>query len=401
MTKRRIDSNEERWTMNKNSVICNFIAAHPDDWESLLTDEYEIKVKKEGRLAIFNYGLTCNYYEPVVQEARGIIIDIEALEVVCWPFRKFGNHTEGYADTIDWDTARVLEKVDGSIVKLWFDKGMGRWQFSTNGVIRAEKAPIDGMVGLSYGDIIMQADNVKDIPFADLNKDYTYIFELVSPMTRIVVKYERASLYHLGTRNNLTGEEYELDIGIKKPKTYPLCGLENCINAALALNKQCEGEEVKNEGFVVVDKDWHRVKIKSPDYIMMHHVSTMKTITKKECVLILLHERERLERIFETCPVLAPTVKYYDYKIAELLCDADKIGMLARSLYEEYSHDRKAVAGVLGKHRLSAVGFRCIDTGLSGREVMLAMPVEKFCKWIPDYVHEDDISVLFSHSEKD
>ena len=122
----------------------------------------------------------------------------------------------------------------------------------------------------------------------------------------------------------------------------------------------------------------------------------MKTITKKECVLILLHERERLERIFETCPVLAPMVKYYDYKIAELLCDADKIGILAKSLYEEYSHDRKAVAGVLGKHRLSAVGFRCIDTGLSGREVLLAMPVERFCKWIPDYVHEDDISALFS-----
>lgn len=61
--------------MNRNSIICNFIADHPNDWEQLLVDEYGIKVKKENSYAIFNYGLNCDYFNPVVQEARGIIID--------------------------------------------------------------------------------------------------------------------------------------------------------------------------------------------------------------------------------------------------------------------------------------------------------------------------------------
>lgn len=365
--------------MNRNSIICNFIADHPNDWEQLLADEYGIKVKKEEPYAIFNYGLNCDYFNPIVQEARGIIIDYINLEVVCWPFRKFGNHNEGYADTIDWNSARVLEKVDGSIIKLWYDKITNQWQFSTNGMIRAENAAVENMAGLSYADIIRQADNLKDIPFEKLNKEYTYIFELVSPETRIVIKYDRASLYHLGTRNNLTGEEYEIDIGIKKPMSYPLTSLDNCINAAIALNKTNGAEEgVDKEGFVVVDKHWHRVKIKSPDYIMMHHVSMMKTITKKECVRILLYERERLDVIYENCPEIIPTIKYYDYKIAELLHDADKIGMLSQSLYNEYSHDRKAVAGVISKHRLAMVGFACIANGQKGRDFLLGLPLVNY-----------------------
>ena len=64
--------------MNNNSVICKFINEHPQDWEQLL-DELGIKVKKEGDYAIFNYGITCDFYNPVVQESRGIIIDLEKL----------------------------------------------------------------------------------------------------------------------------------------------------------------------------------------------------------------------------------------------------------------------------------------------------------------------------------
>ena len=382
--------------MNRNSIICNFIAEHPNDWEQLLADEYGIKIKKEEPYAILNYGLNCDYFNPLVQEARGIIIDYVNLEVVCWPFRKFGNHNEGYADSIDWKSARVLEKVDGSIIKLWYDKLARRWQFSTNGMIRAENATVEDMAGLSFGDVIRRADNVNDIPFAQLNKEYTYIFELVSPETRVVIKYDGTSLYHLGTRNNLTGEEYEIDIGIKKPMAYPLTSLTDCIHAAIALNKADNmAEDLDKEGFVVVDKDWHRVKIKSPDYIMMHHVSTLKAITKKECIRILLYERERLDVIYEKCPDIIPSIKYYEYKIAELLHDADKIAMLTQSLYNEYSHDRKAVAGVISKHRLAMVGFACMTTGQKGRDFLLGMQFEKFCKLIPEYQPED-ISLLFA-----
>ena len=75
---------------------------------------------------------------------------------------------------------------------------------------------------------------------------------------------------------------------------------------------------------------------------------------------------------------------------------AQKIGTLAQKLYEEYSHDRKAVALVLTKHRLGTIGFLCIDKNKSGKEVLLEMPLEKLIKYIPDYIEEDLSSIFLS-----
>ena len=378
--------------MNENSELCKFIAANPEAWAQRLTEEYDIKIKREGELAIFNYSIGGDFYNPIVQEARGIIIDVVDLEVVCWPFRKFGNHTEGYADKIDWESARVQEKIDGSIIKLWYHKKRRVWTFSTNGVIFAKNARLEKGGGC-YGEVILSTENMKDIAFWQLNEDYTYIFELVSPQTRIVIPYEKAMLYHLGTRNNITGEEYDLDIGIQKPKSYPLTSLEDCIYAAKVLNKT-DAKEVNLEGFVVVDKFWHRVKVKSPAYLTMHHVFMTGDMTKKECVYLLLHEREKLNGLYERFPALEPILKYYDYRIAELRQSADALGVLAQKLYEEYSGDRKAVAGVLSKHHLAMVGFACLNKEKSGKEILAEMTDEKICKMLPDYVAED-FSSLF------
>lgn len=381
--------------MNEHSLICKFINSNPQNWEEILNDKYQINIKKEGDYAIFNYSRNCSFFEPIVQEARGIIIDLSSLTVVCRPFNKFGNYTEAYADEIDWDSARVQEKVDGSIIKLWYDFNKRGWQFSTNGVIRAENAPIDGVFGISFGDVISSADNYNDITFNNLNKNYTYIFELVSPETKVVVKYDKPSLYHIGTRDNDSGEEYEIDIGIKKPASYNLKSLNDCINAAIALNKNTRNEnEIEREGFVVVDKNWHRIKVKSPDYLMMHRVTSTDSITKSEFIKILLFDRKRVDFICENCKNIIPAMKFYDYHLAELLKVAQDLDNLARKLYEEYDGDRKAVAKIICKHKLSSIGLKCIDLQKNGRDVVLETPPEQLSRWIPTYVPED-LSKLF------
>ena len=369
--------------MSIYSNICKFISEHSDDWRTLLQNEYKIKIKEDGAYAIFNYNYECDFHNPIVQEARGIIIDTERLEVVCWPFRKFGNHTESYADEIDWDSARVLEKVDGSIIKLWYDARAEKWQFSTNGIIRAENAPIESLGALSYMSVIRTADNFDDIDFDALDKDTTYIFELVSPQTQVVIKYDTASLYHIGTRNNKTGIESDDDIGIKKPMQYPLTSLEGAINAAIALNG---GEdEVEKEGFVVVDKNWHRVKVKSPDYVLTHRITSVKVISKRDAVYLLLHDKEGAQRLCEKSPDVAPAIKFYEYKLTELYYQADQMGKLATCYYNEFSHDRAAVAKIIAGHPLGTIGFRCIDTGARASEILNDTPIEKICKFIPDY----------------
>jgi len=374
--------------MNTASYLCRFLAEHPENWEALLWKDYGIKVKRENTYAIFNYGYDCNFAEPIVQEARGIILDTERLQVVCWPFRKFGNYNEYYADTIDWKTARVFEKLDGSIIKLWFDVEAAHWQFSTNGSIRAENAHIGAFALLTFNDLIRRAENFSNIPFESLDKNYTYIFELISPYNRIVIPYKDTVLCHIGTRCNLSGQEMDIDIGIQKPASYPIKSLTQCIETALALNKNA-GEEIIAEGFVVSDGNWNRVKVKSPDYIVKHHLRQTKSLSKSECIAMLLSSPEDAAELCKANPDFVPLFKFYDYHLARLQLSADKLAELSRQLYGEYSRDRAAVASIILRHPLSWIGFRSLDLRLPGREILMSRPIEQLCRHIPDYEAED------------
>ena len=380
--------------MTENSRICSLISSNPEGWEDMLTKKYGIKIKRDGALAIFNYSYGCDFADPIVQEARGIIINTSTLEVVCWPFRKFGNHNEPYADEIDWSSARVLEKVDGSIIKLWYDGARGAWQFSTNGMIRAEEAHINNdELSPSFMDVIREADNLKDIPFDALDKALTYIFELVSPTTQVVVKYPTASLYHLGTRSNLTGEECERDIGIKKPASYAISTLGDCVAAALALNAGMD-KDVCAEGFVVVDSQYRRIKVKSPEYLVMNRLTQMSDISKREALELIVAGSENIAVICEANPELVPMFKFYEYKLAELKLLANRMATLARGLFREYDGNRAAVAGVISSHRLSGIGFEALRDGRTGEEILMAMQAERFLRLIPDYECEDVRALL-------
>lgn len=379
--------------MNENSLICRFIKENPEDFLTKLYKNYDIKSKAEGDLVIFNYGHACDFSSLLVQEARGIIINTRTLEVVCWPFRKFGNYGESYADEIDWESARVLEKVDGSIVKLWYDHDNNTWQFSTNATIRAEKAYVDSApYPITFGDVIAKADNLGDIHFDELDKSKTYIFELISPLTRIVIDYDATMLYHIGTRSNVTGEESEDDIGVIKPKSYPLPNLNSCIEAVMALNK--DSDNIEAEGFVVVDKNYHRIKIKSPDYLVRNKLLQSGSISKEDSIEMILSDSPMISILTKARHDLIPHFKYYEYKLAELKCSANKLAALSRGLYNEYDRDRAAVAKVLIRHKLSSVGFMALDREEDGEELLLTMPREKLLKLIEDYIPDDVTTIL-------
>lgn len=383
--------------MNKNSKLCCFILEH-ENWRDILKDKYKITVKEEYPFAIFNYGIDCDFSNPIVQESRGIIIDLDNIEVVCWPFRKFGNYNESYADKIDWNTARVQDKIDGSIIKLWWNRMTGKWQFSTNGTINAGTALANQMTQETFLDVIRKADNYNEIilRLPIFNKDYTFIFELVSPETQVVVKYPKQHLYHIGTRCNISGQEMDSDIGIEKPKEYQLKSLDDCVNAAGELNKSDDGQVrgVKKEGFVVVDGNWSRIKVKSPDYLMLHRMSSNANFSKERIIGMIRDRTVIVQDICEDFPNFAHYFKFYDFKIAELEYQVKVFCDLTDRIYEEYSHERKTVANIIKKHRLAGLGFKHLDNGKSGCELLKEMTLSQYCKYIPDYQPER-LSELF------
>ena len=114
--------------------------------------------------------------------------------------------------------------------------------------------------------------------------EFTYMFELVSPYNRVVIPYQETKLYFLGFRSRTLGEEYLPDIFKQYftiPKRYSLHSVSDVQNAA---NKLSWDEE----GYVVCDAGFNRIKIKSPSYVMAHYVRNNNTINIERLVQIVL-----------------------------------------------------------------------------------------------------------------
>ena len=75
------------------SRILEYIKNNPDNWEQKL-NKRAIHTNHRDELVCFKYGVEADFSDPLVCEARGIIIDIAEQKVVCWPFDKFFNVQE-------------------------------------------------------------------------------------------------------------------------------------------------------------------------------------------------------------------------------------------------------------------------------------------------------------------
>lgn len=352
--------------------LIDFIKAN-DDWEKKLREKpYCISVKRKDNFAIFTYSqIDSDFYSPLVRECRGIIIDMNTLTPVCVPFYKFGNYGEGYVPDIDWSTARVQEKVDGSLIKVWWY--LGAWHISTNGTIDAKDATVDSDIVpyASFYDLFVEAS--RDVlDYSRLNKEYTYMFELVSPFNRVVVPYSEFKIYHIGVRNNKTLLELDENIGIEKPKSYGLKSLDDCITAANKL-------PFSEEGYVVVDGNWNRIKVKSPAYVAAHHLKNNGVITKARIIAMLRQneQEEFLNYYPEFKPMFDEVERLTDTFVEKMDTEIAKEKSLVAHL------SRKEFAEIAKKTICPALMFAWIDGKTSGaKEWLLSQSDDKIAQWI-------------------
>lgn len=90
------------------------IIKNNQNWEEILTNKpYSLKIKRDNGYILFKYDqINSDFSLKVVREARGIIFREKDWKVVCFPFVKFFNVDEIYADKIDWNNCKVQEKID-------------------------------------------------------------------------------------------------------------------------------------------------------------------------------------------------------------------------------------------------------------------------------------------------
>lgn len=239
-----------------------------------------------------------------IRQCRGIILDENNdWEVVSYPFDKFFNYGDPLAVGIDWKSARVEEKLDGSCIQAYYYDN--NWQVGTLGSPDASGNVGDN--GLTFKQLFYSVWGDR-FDHVCLNINMTYMFELRTPLNQVVVPATANSLTLIGIRDNTTLQEYDPEAAhIGEPLHIFSNGnttIEEVVKSASKI------DPMQQEGFVVKDKYFNRIKVKSPRYVQLHLVKSNMT-PKRMLEIIRSGESDEFVSYF-------PEMKPLHYKIKNL-----------------------------------------------------------------------------------
>jgi len=242
-----------------------------------------LDINKKGNLFVFHYNENAVFDADTLSwlylnEARGLVLDMDKEQPVIVPFKKFRNlnETEEYHlhnieemayNTYDFE---ISEKLDGSMISVAMYEGK---------LVVATGHHLDPKISMQIG----LAEKYITQGITDMitsNPDKTFIFELLDRHDPHIVSYKGKDfgLHLIGIRDNKTGHENSYlsvqDIANKyKVKTtgiiygkYGHYPKENLKNLWAVLEKLSKPQKDLKEGYVV-KMDNFRFKIKYDDYI--------------------------------------------------------------------------------------------------------------------------------------
>ncbi|OXB12335.1 RNA ligase [Flavobacterium reichenbachii] len=218
-----------------------------------------IRVNKhpEYDLYIYNYTQNAQFeriWNEVTLACRGLILD-EKGNVIARPFPKFFNLGEIENQMLPDTTFEVYDKMDGSLGILYWINDVpfmaSRGSFASE---QSDKA--NEMLQGKYRN-----------SWSLLDKNKTYLFEIIYPENRIVLDYGASEeLVLLAVVDTDSGEEFPLeDVG------FPMVEKYDGIKDILTLK---EMELANKEGFIIKYANNFRVKIKFDEYFRLHRIIT-------------------------------------------------------------------------------------------------------------------------------
>jgi len=239
------------------------------------------EIKAEGYLSIvphpdpaaglwlLNYTARAQYQAaweryPLLLDCRGTVVTAGG-EVAAKGFKKFFNAGERPDTRLDalamLGAPEVTHKLDGSMCVLY--PYAGGYRMTTRGSFTSSQAA--------------RATEIWDERYATtltglLDRELTYIFELVGPENRIVVAYEREGLILIGLIVTSTGQELSYADVEREARRL---GLPHVEEEPLRGDWQALMREVRPnfEGFVLFWPAHNlRVKVKLEDYVRLHRI---------------------------------------------------------------------------------------------------------------------------------
>jgi RNA ligase len=289
---------------------------------SILNDYVEKKlIEKTSHLTlpidIYNYSRECQFssaWDEVTLNMRGTVLDREG-NIVAKAFPKFFNMEEHKPEEIPNEAFDVFEKMDGSLGILFHYAD--EWHLSTRGSFTSDQA-------------IKGREILEKYQYGKLDKNCTYLFEIIYDGNRIVCSYDFEDLILLGVFDNRDGYEYAIHskeanlMGITLSDIYSSWGFKivrkfDGVDDYKSLKTMVEENK---EGFVIRFKSGMRMKIKGDEYVRLHRLLTNFSNVD---IWELLKDGRDLDEFLERVPdefdkwvkETISNLRYHKYRIEE------------------------------------------------------------------------------------
>lgn len=324
-----------------------------------MVNEKLVSVQKhpEADLFIYNYTPKVQYeklWNEITLQTRGLILDAE-MNVVAKPFRKFFNLEEHQPEEIPQLPFDVFEKMDGSLgILYWINE---KPFIATRGSFESEQSKkATEILHQRYADT-----------FIRLDKNSTYLFEIIYPQNRIVVDYGNIEdLFLLARIDNATGQ----DLPIYESTGFPIVKRYDGINDLKQLKAL---EEENKEGFVVRFKNGFRVKMKFAEYVKLHRIITG---VSNVAIWEYLSEGKSFDELLEKVPD-----EFYNWvkKVqSEIVNEFNKILTECKLVFKEFE-TRKETALYFQAQKKPSVLFSMLD-GKTPDKIIWKMVRPKYSK---------------------
>lgn len=321
---------------NKDKELLSFIGKKLVQNDEQWFKDNAINVKDTGKYFVLNYDQIAAYVIGVNEYnrlTRGTVFDKKG-NIVSLPFKRFFNYGEEQADRLDFSKAQIVEKLDGSLLSVFFDEN-NKPVYNTRKMISSSEKDMavtsksftsDEEVSLmkEFGKYVKQV-NFQDAKDVLGTNNVVFIFEAITSKNKVVTSYtaDALGLYLIGCRIMDTLEELseeELDeiakyLNVKRPKIYSFTGNYKEIKKMLDEMDQFSEDF---EGFVVRQAN-KRVKIKKDSYLKLH--KTIGNVSYKSILpIVLTGETEEL-RAYQNSPDATRIIDDIEDKLDKLTLD--------------------------------------------------------------------------------
>lgn len=269
--------NQDNISIDKNKSNIN---TRIDDIKNIYLIKFLVKILKgvtylqKDNLLLVKYNKSGLYfgYNNLYNCCRGKVLDINSRKIIVYAFDKFFNLNE--ADETNIKEVRrllskakivsIMDKLDGTLIST--TKHKDKLMVTTNGDFENE------FIDVSKDLIKNKYPGLRQ----HLNSSYTYIFELIHPISRVVVDYNGAEKLVLTGIRNLKNNNL---------LTYDECKIE-ADRLGLEIVEMCEGETIDSliekastlkkcnkEGWIlriITDDEDVIIKLKLDDYSLVH-----------------------------------------------------------------------------------------------------------------------------------